>query len=196
MELEAINQFLKFTNSFRKTERAILATGDDRKENDVEHSYQLSVFALFLNEHLRLSLNKEKLMAYGLFHDMDETFDGDIDIFDTHGRLNKEEKAQVAREKIVGMFPSWVSYKKYINLYHNLKDEESRFINGLDKVLPVLNIILDGGRTWHQEDTTLKMILENKRSKVSIHPVVQSIWQEVELYLKDHELELFGKMSN
>jgi putative hydrolase of HD superfamily len=195
MELEKIRNFLEFTNSFRKTERAILAVGEDRKENDVEHSYQLAVFALYLNDNLRLNLSNEKLMFYSLFHDMDETFDGDVNIFDIEGRLSKEEKAKAARKKIVGMFPDWISYKTYADLYQNLEDEESSFVNGLDKILPVLNIILDGGRTWHNEETTLKMLIDNKRKKVDIHPVIKSIWNDIEKYLSDHEQELFGKFS-
>lgn len=195
MEIESLISFLRFSNDFRKTERQIYAVDDERNENDVEHSFQLAIFAWYLIDTLKLKMDTGLVIKYSLVHDMDETFDGDKHIFDTVGRVDKEEKAKKARERIFTMFPDWTGYKDVSEKYQELEDEESRFVNALDKVLPVINIILDNGRSWKREVTTLKMLKENKRPKVNIHPVAEEIWNNLEKYMQDREMELFGKMS-
>lgn len=196
MELQTIFNFLKFTNDFRKTERAIYAISDNRNENDVEHSFQLAIFAWYLADINKLDLDNELMLKFALIHDMDETFDGDKHIFDTAGRVDKEEKAKMARERIGKMFPNWNGYKELSEKYTKLDCEESKFIYALDKVLPVLDIIIDGGRSWHREKTTLQMLVENKRPKVATHEVAKELWTETEKYMGPRELELFGKLSS
>lgn len=195
MDLKNLIDFLKFSNDFRKTERQIYAIDEDRNENDVEHSFQLAIFAWYLIDTFKLKMDSGLVIKYALVHDMDETFDGDIHIFDTVGRVGKEEKSKKAREKIAIMFPKWTSYKELAGKYQQQEDEESRFVFALDKVLPVLNIVIDNGRSWHREKTTLKMLTDNKRPRVAVHPIAQEIWNYLEKYMAEHEMELFGKMS-
>jgi putative hydrolase of HD superfamily len=191
--LTKILEFLKFSNQFRTTYRAIYAVGEDRNENDVEHSFQLAIFAWYLIDTLKIKLDSNLAIKYALIHDLDETFDGDKHIFDIVGRVEKEKNARQARKRIMSMFPGWSGYTSLAENYKNLVDTEARFVYCLDKILPVLNIVLDQGRSWHREDTTLAMLVANKREKVSAHPVTQKLWNELEKYLHNHEMKLFGK---
>jgi len=192
MITEAIS-FLQFSNDFRRTDRAIYAVGENRKENDVEHSFQLALFTMYVIDSLNLKLDKGLAVQYALIHDTPEVFDGDVHIFDAAGRVGKNEREETARKRIGKMFPEWTGYKELAERYKNLEDEESRLVNGLDKVIPVINIILDGGRTWKEEGTTLEKLVENKRRTTTIHPVSQKLWEELEIVLQERHLQLFGK---
>ena len=46
--LESSLNFTKFMVALQKVERAIYIPGEDRKENDAEHSYQLAMLAWYL----------------------------------------------------------------------------------------------------------------------------------------------------
>lgn len=191
---EALELFV-FSNQCRVTYRAIRAVGEDRNENDAEHSWQLGIFAWYLIDAFGLKLDDNRAMKYASVHDMDEVFEGDTSIWDISGRKDKELKASMARDKIIEMFPKWEGYKDVALAYVAQLDEESRFINALDKLVPVLNIYIDGGRQWHEDGTTLEKLIQNKRDKVKVHPFVEKLWYELEPLLQVRELELFGKMA-
>lgn len=194
--IKEIFEFLNLSHDFRDTKRNIYATGTDRKENDAEHSYQLALFVMYVADAYHLDIDVGKAVKYAIVHDLTEVFDGDKNIFDTVGRADKKEREQIAAQRITKMFPEWIGFRQLIEDYENLVDEESRLVNGLDKVLPVINIILDDGKTWKNEATTLGMILENKRRTTAVHPISAQIWREIDPILIERELELFGKTSS
>lgn len=193
MKINKLLEFLKFSLQFRQTQRAIYAVGDKRMENDVEHSYQLALLTWYVIESEKLKLDPNLAIRYTLVHDLEEAINGDVDAFNEKGRENKEQKEKVARKKIMKMFPNWVSYKKLSKQYKEQNDEESKLVNGLDKILPVINIYLDKGRTWKKEGMTLKRITENKRVKTAVHPLTHDLWIKIEKMLIKEESKLFLK---
>ena len=195
MSIDQTLGFLDFTQKFRQTKRGILANEEDRFENDAEHSYQLAIFTMYIIDTKKLKVDVGLAVRYAIVHDLEEALTGDKHIFDRRGRVDKEKRKEIAREKIQQMFSNWSDYSVLSKAYKRLGDEESRLVYGLDKVLPVLNIFMDGGRSWKNEPTTLKMLVENKRPLVKIHPAAKEIWYEIEKKLYEKELELFGKLS-
>lgn len=193
MKLDNFIKFLKLSHLFNSTRRSIYATGEDRMENDSEHSYQLALATWYVIESEKLNLDMNLAIKYALIHDLEEAIYGDIFIFDKKGRKNKERKEKMAREKIIKMFPEWKEYKSLSTNYKLLLDQESRLVNGLDKILPVLNIYLDKGRTWKEEGRSLSEIIENKRKTTNIHKLTDSLWREVEKKLTINESKLFKK---
>ena len=193
LSLPKIIDFLKFTIQFQQTKRHIFAVGEDRNENDAEHSYQLSMLVWYMIQKFELKLDLNLAIKYAMVHDLEEAITGDIDIFNIAGRANKEKLEAAAQEKINQMFPDWNDFDNLSKSYKLLIDEESRFVNGLDKIIPVVNLFLDGGRTWKSENMTLSILTENKRKKVKVHPITKLLWDEIEKILKKDELKLFGK---
>lgn len=72
-------------------------------------------------------------------------------------------------------------------------DPESKFVYALDKVVPVLNIYLDKGRTWQKNGVTLQILIDAKESKVAASPEVANYFQELITLLKEQENELFPR---
>lgn len=193
MDIQNLLDFTAFLHLFQKVERTIYATGTDRNENDAEHSYQLAMIAWYVNHTNEFGLNDEKLIKYALAHDLVETYAGDTYFHTTDTEL-KESKAQREHDALVRIknkFGDFAELTTYIAQYEERADPESRFIYALDKILPVINIYLDKGRSWQRDKVTYEMI-RTKDEKVAVSTEAQTVWQELTKLLDEH-LDLFYK---
>ena len=68
MSLQEILSFSAFLNKFREVERSMWFSYDRRKENDAEHSWQLSMLAWYVISQKKLPLSLEKVLQYCLIH--------------------------------------------------------------------------------------------------------------------------------
>lgn len=181
-------KFVEFTNSFQKIERVVLVKDSDRWENDAEHSYQLSVVALYLINKHKLPFNIERVLLMTVIHDLVEVYAGDTYIYgDSAHKETKEQREKEAAEKIKEEFPDFTSFHEILGEYERRETEESKFIYALDKMLPGLNIFLDGGRTWRKVNVDLNMQIEAKMKKISTHPLVFEYYQDFLKVLKENE---------
>lgn len=147
----------------------------------------------YVNRANEFGLNDEKLIKYALAHDLVETYAGDTYFHTTNTEL-KESKAQRERNalhKIKNEFKGFAELSTYIAQYEERADPESRFIYALDKILPVINIYLDEGRSWQRDKVTYEMV-RTKDEKVAISAEAQSIWQEL-ITLLNQNLDFFYK---
>lgn len=155
--------------------------GEDRLENDAEHSYQLAMTAWYLNNSEQLKLDTGLLLGYALVHDLVEVHAGDTYAYtrDAGERESKEAREAAAAEQIAADFPEFPELHELLRRYEERADREARFIYALDKLLPILNIYQDSGRSWHREGVTLQMIRDYKTSKVAVSPEVEPYFQEL-----------------
>jgi len=87
-------RFIALIHKFQHVERRVFAKGKDIRENDVEHSYQLTVVSWFIASCNNLSLDKDLLIKYGLVHDLVEVYAGDTFFYANEAEL----KDKVVRE--------------------------------------------------------------------------------------------------
>ena len=64
--LDNILSFADFLNRFRAVERALRVNGQNRHENDVEHSYQLGMLAWYIVSSNNLPLDAGKVIRGAL----------------------------------------------------------------------------------------------------------------------------------
>lgn len=195
MALDQILKLVDFTHKFQRIQRIVRATGEERWENDAEHSYQLALVGWYIVSANNLDLNIDKVVKYAITHDLVEIYAGDTYIFSTDTSLknSKVEREEEALERIKREFSEFPEMSDLIEKYEKKEDKESRFIYALDKVLPVMNIYLDGGRTWREEKVKLSMLLENKTAKIALSDAVKPYWDELVEILQNKEKELFGE---
>ena len=191
-----LSQILKFTNfltDFRNIKRTIYLRGSDQQENDAEHSYQLAVLAWYINQVGDLGHNIDKLIKYALIHDLVEVYAGDTYIYSKDCDLveTKEAREKDALVKIAKEFSEFENLQLALESYEQQADPESRFIYVLDKLIPILNIYNDAGRSWKKDEITLQMLLDKKVDKIAKDPDLNSIFQELVILLQGHETELF-----
>lgn len=195
MELDGILKFIKLTHDFQKVERTLKVAGLDRKENDVEHSYQLALVAWYIVSVYNLDLDIDKVIKYALLHDLVEVYAGDTYVFDENIEVH-ETKAQREHEALQKLQTEFAEFPELIDLitrYEQHVDEESKFIYALDKILPPMNIYLDNGRTWKELDQRLEKIKAHAAPKVAKHGEIEKyFYQFMEMLEREHD-QLFNQ---
>ncbi len=192
-QISALNKFIQFLQDFGKVKRVVLIKDEKRRQNDAEHSFELAMLAWYIIESKKLKLNKNLAIQYALVHDLVEVYAGDTYLFtkDENHKNSQAKRERAAALKIKKRFPEFKNLHQLIKNYEGLKDEEGRFVYALDKVIPILNIYSDNGRTWRWKGVTLDMLVEAKRDKVVLSPpVAKYFWKLIKLIQKD-EKKLF-----
>ncbi len=187
---------VRFTHEFREVIRIARAPNGDRYENDAEHSCQLAIAAWYLIETDKLKLNKERCLMYALAHDLVEIYAGDTYAFDGDARSHKSKKRreQEARKKIAKRFPGFKTLAGIISDYEDKKDEESKFVYALDKLLPPIQIYMEQGKLWHEKGVSFEALIENKAPKIAVSPAVAAYWKELSRELAKRRKELFPRV--
>lgn len=188
-----LRKFVDLMITFGKVERMYYFPGTGRKENDQEHSYLLAMTAWYLIQSNKLSLNLEKVLTYALAHDIVEIFAGDTYVYttDTEYLSGKEGREAEAAQKLIQELPQFAQMHESIEGYVKREDPESRFVYALDKILPLLLIHADNGRSWKEHGVTLEMLISNKTPKVALSPEIQPYFDELVAMLKQEEKEIF-----
>lgn len=189
---DALN-FIKLTQNFQKIKRVILVNGTDERENDSEHSFQLALLAWYLIDSQKLDMDVNKAIKYSLVHDLVEVYAGDTYIYtqDANLKSSKPEREREAADRLRKEFPKFKDLHETIQEYEKKETLESKFVYALDKVIPVLNVYLDDGRTWKKMEITLDMIIKNKADKVALSPEVKKYFDSIIEILKLKQQELF-----
>lgn len=178
-KIENLLEFTKFYTQFQQIKRRLRVVGEDRKENDAEHSFQVALTCWYLISEYKLSLDITKVLKYAILHDLPEAITGDY-AFSLNTETVKEKALaeDKAIEKMTEMFPNFKELKTLLKDYNSLADEESRFVNATEKLIPVMNIYLDKGLTWKDEGMTWDVLIPNKDIKVAISELPKEIWDE------------------
>ncbi len=191
--LAKLLEFVRMQNAFRLVERVTYANGTDRMENDTEHSYNLAMLAWYVADSEKLDLDRNLVVKYALIHDLVEVYAGDTPVYsdDVAHVASKKDRERDARERLAKEFPSFTGLHELMEQYEQREDRESRFVCALDKLQPVLQTYLDGGRIWKEKGVTIKMIYERKKDKIALSPEIQPYFDEMIVFLKENENRLF-----
>ena len=192
-DLTKILSFTDMIHKFRAVERVILVQGQDRDENDSEHSYTLAMLSWYINSTYKAGLDIDKLIKYALVHDLVEVHAGDTYFYQKDPKVlqDKHEREEKAAKQLNEEHPEFPELHEMIAAYEKREDQESKFIYALDKVEPMFSIYLDNGRTWNREKLTLEMLIEMKKDKVALDPTIQKIFNDMVSHLNDNHDELF-----
>lgn len=193
LELADLIAFVEFINQFRRVERLIWYKGQERREQDGEHCFQLAIVAWFVRDRCNLQrLDLERILTYALVHDLPETYEGDSCWF-AHpdypqpSFANKEAREKVAKERIEKewgvTFPSMV---EALQRYCLQEDEESRFVYALDKLVSDLNVYEDEGRTNVRLGVTRAEQQAYKVPRIARHKHIAELYEELLLLFDQH----------
>ncbi len=191
--IQNILKFAEFLNNFRLIERKLLVNGQDRQENDAEHSYQLAMIAWYMVSTGKFILDINKVISYSLVHDIVETYAGDTSFFgrtDT-SEVEKVEREEAALKRIEKEFTEFSELTALIHQYEKKEDDESKFVYALDKVQPIFNVYLDKRRTWKQNKVSFDMLISLKRKKLHDDTIVIAYFDEFMKIIETEKGELF-----
>jgi putative hydrolase of HD superfamily len=191
-DIDNLLDFVKFTHEVRGVKRAVLLESDRRKENDSEHMYQLAMTAWYLMEKDNLKLDRTKVICMALVHDAVEAYAGDVPTFSPkHGHPDKAKKEKEAAEQLKREYPEFKSLHSMIEEYELRQSPESKFVYALDKLMPMMNNYIYGGRIWRKIGLSLSWLKSSKAGKIDVSPEVFEYYQQM-LRLLDKHPELFG----
>ncbi len=193
MELEKLLNFLKLSHAFQQIKRSIYATGEDRLENDAEHSYQLALVSWYLISSKKLDINVDLVIKYALCHDLVEAYAGDTPNFGIGIEMKKDkvEREKIALERLHFEFPEFEEIFHLIERYEERNDKESKFVYALDKLISSMNIYADKGRSWFKNNVSLEEMILNKRHRISEDSQLLMLFDEFVNLVRKDEVTLF-----
>jgi putative hydrolase of HD superfamily len=184
LKLDDMIRFSRLMLRFQDVVRVVDLPSREQRENDVEHSYHLAMMAWYLNGAGQLGYDTDRVIRYALVHDLAETYAGDVHAFDAKGREGKAEREAAALRRIADELPDSADIIDMAEQYDARNDPEARFVYALDKLMPILMIYLDGGRTWQAEGLTWEMLHRNKVGKVAISEPIQELYEQLSRLLE------------
>jgi putative hydrolase of HD superfamily len=191
-DLGRLLEFVRLTSDIRNVLRRVLLETYERQENDAEHMYQMALIALYIIDANKLKLDKFRVMALAMVHDVAEAYAGDTTAFAS----DKERQAHEKREKqaikdMRKLWPEFPTLHELIDEYEAHVTEESKFAYALDKLVPVLNNYLHGGKVWIKEGRTIEDLKRIKAGKVELSSTINDYYNQL-LKILDKEPKLFG----
>ncbi len=173
MSLDRLHQFNDLLTAYQGIERMVYVRGTDRLENDVEHSYLLTMLAWYLIEKDKLKLDVNRVIKYALIHDLVEVYAGDTYVYDKVARATKKKREAAAAKRLADEYSDFETLHTLIEEYERQDDPESRFVKALDKLHPMLCIYADEGRFWKEKGVTVELMIETKQETFDRSPEVK-----------------------
>jgi putative hydrolase of HD superfamily len=190
--IKRVEEFVRLLHAFQSVERAMLSPDLVRKENDVEHSYTLTMLCWYLNDSLELGFDKNKLFEYSLAHDFVEVYAGDTYIFDKKLKETKHEREEKARLRIAKEFPEFKSLHKTLEQYENRQTPEAKFVHAADKLIPLVTNYLQKGRTWKKTNVQREELYALKREKINDQEPIRELLEQLILEIESHRNDFFN----
>lgn len=179
-DMEFIVELDKMKSILRQTS----IIGEDRREDDAQHSWHISVMAMILGEYSNEKVDICKVIKILLTHDLIEIYAGDTFCYDKTANNDKRERELIAAEKIFGMLDE--DKGKELRLlwdeFEEMETPEALFAAAMDRLQPMLSNYNNNGGTWRKFDVPKEDIYKR------IDPVKRSsdeLWNFVEYMIED-----------
>ncbi|HQT82611.1 MAG TPA: HD domain-containing protein [Candidatus Paceibacterota bacterium] len=182
---------MRLLHTFQSVQRVMFAPDLARKENDVEHSYTLTLLCWYLNDSLELGLDTNKLLEYGLVHDFVEVYAGDTYVFDQKRKETKHRREEEARLRIAREFPEFKSLHESIEQYESRGSPEALFVYAVDKLVPMLTNYLQKGHAWKEMKVPRKELYALKRETIQSQEQVRELLEQLIREIEPHWNEFF-----
>ena len=165
-------------------------------DNDVEHSYRVAMLCWMLIDEYKFKLDANKVIRYALVHDLPEVYAGDISMYANYSQKSKEKKEAQSIKKLVKEFPKQKSLWKDLHEYEKKKDDESKFVYLIEKLEPILAVLLSEKDHWVKRKVTWEDFLERKQRKIkNLDTIAQFLNQDLMGYLKKNKKKFHKSKS-
>lgn len=156
-QIEFMLELDKMKNLYRQT----YVLGEERKENDAEHSWHLALMAFLLTEHSNAEVDVLKVMKMVLIHDVVEIDAGDTYCYDEEGYKSKADREERAAQRIFGLLPE-DQKSEFYSLWREFEENttaEAGFANLLDRLQPLLLNYKKEGISWHEHGIRKEQVM-------------------------------------
>lgn len=155
-QIEFVIEIDKLKNIYRQT----YVLGEERKENDSEHSWHIALMAFLLAEYSEKTIDVLKTMKMLLIHDIVEIDAGDTYCYDAEGYKTKAEREEKAAQRIFGLLPE-NQFSELYALWREFEDgssDEAKFAAVLDRIQPLILNYTKNGISWKEHDVCKEQV--------------------------------------
>lgn len=155
-DIEFIVELDKMKSIFRRTS----VIGEDRQEDDAQHSWHISVMAMILSEYANEDIDICKVIKMLLTHDLVELYAGDTFCYDNIGNMDKRDREVKAADKLYGMLEEdkGKELRALWDEFEDQKTHEAKFAASMDRLQPMLSNYNNNGGTWKKHNVAKKDI--------------------------------------
>lgn len=155
-------EFVVLLEEMKKTFRQTKIIGENRRENDAEHTFHIATMSMFLQEISEIEVDINKVVKMLLVHDLVEIFAGDTFAYDEKSNIGKFDREKESMNKL----KSYLSPKNQRMLedlwleFEDRSTNEAKYANAMDRLQPILsNINSNNGGTWKENNVRLSQVL-------------------------------------
>lgn len=144
--------------------RNYLADGS-RVETTAEHSWHAALMALVLAEYAEEPVDRDKVVAMMLVHDIVEVDAGDTFLYDREGQRDKAAREAQAADRLFGLLPpdQGRELRALWEEFEAGETPEARFAKSLDRFAPLTLNVASGGRAWLEHGVRREDVLRANR---------------------------------
>ena len=180
----AITAFMLELEQLKSVLRRSIPPGLSRYENSAEHSWQICLLALSMQEQAAQAVDMAQVLKMLLVHDIPEIDAGDVLAYDISAQAQQAERELAGAQRIFGLLPG-APGEQLLALWHEFTTGtsfEANYARAVDRLMPMLQNIHGGGRTWHENQIRIDQILTNNKPKIA--SVFPAAWPELEASLR------------
>ncbi|WP_205574592.1 HD domain-containing protein [Indioceanicola profundi] len=176
--------FLMEADRLKGIIRANRISDGTRRENTAEHSWHLSLFAMVLGEWAVGEVDRFRVVAMLILHDLVEIECGDTPLYDATLSASQDEREKQAADRIFGLLPpdQEAEFRSLWEEFEAAETIDARFAKALDRLQPVLLNHAVGGGTWTDYDVDVARC-RAKTGRIQEGSAV--LWQAAEAVYRD-----------
>lgn len=138
--------FLDAVEALKVVERRNRTVDRARRENSAEHSWHVALMALVLAEHAEPGIDRLRVVAMLLVHDLVEIHAGDTWLYDDAAVADQAEREADAAARLFARLPDDQA-AHFLALWREFdarETPEARFAAAIDALQPLANHVLSG----------------------------------------------------
>lgn len=173
--------FLMEIDKLKSVQRRSKIIGSSRHEDSAEHSWHFAVAAMSLAPYASQDVDIQRVIQMALVHDIVEIDAGDVMVYDLSAREAIQAQEEAAAVRLFGLLPE-PQRQHFLQLWQEYEAGDTanaRFALMIDRIMPILMNLHNGGQSWVENGIRLEQVLGRASFIAEINP---ELW----CYLKDH----------
>jgi putative hydrolase of HD superfamily len=169
--------FIRSVENLKNTERFAF-TSKGRRESVAEHSWRLALFAYVISSKIE-GVDREKLLALALVHDLGETYCGDIPATKQTSDDGKEDCERKCMQELCALLPDGVGDEMLAlwEEYESCSSLEALLVKGLDKI----ETLLQNVQGLNPDDFDYQFNLNYARKHTDTHQILRKLREIVDM---------------
>ncbi|PSO45477.1 MAG: hypothetical protein BRC25_02210 [Parcubacteria group bacterium SW_6_46_9] len=108
----------------------------------------------------------------------------------------KQVKEREAMRRLSDEFGEFVDLHESIENYENQADEEAKFVYAVDKLISMINVYQDNGRSLRKDNVSLETVKRLKSGEFEGVPEVKKLYEDLIEVFAEEKDRLFNKNTS